>query len=104
MYVFFVYRDQLLSKLQAKDEEFDVLVIGGGATGCGVALDAQTRGISLQFLVGMEGHIGILGTKTANNNNKLTPKSNSLMVKIFCKHSFTNLDQTYLFQKSINCI
>jgi len=24
--------------------EFDVLVIGGGATGCGVALDAVTRG------------------------------------------------------------
>ena len=25
--------------------EFDVLVIGGGATGCGVALDSVTRGI-----------------------------------------------------------
>ena len=25
--------------------EFDVLVIGGGATGCGVALDAVTRGM-----------------------------------------------------------
>ncbi len=27
------------------DAEFDVLVIGGGATGVGVALDAQTRGL-----------------------------------------------------------
>lgn len=27
-----------------KNEEFDVLVIGGGATGCGVALDAVSRG------------------------------------------------------------
>lgn len=27
--------------------EFDVLVIGGGATGCGVALDAVTRGEAL---------------------------------------------------------
>lgn len=26
-------------------KEFDVLVIGGGATGCGVALDAVTRGV-----------------------------------------------------------
>jgi heterodisulfide reductase subunit A-like polyferredoxin len=26
-------------------EEFDVLVIGGGATGAGAALDAQTRGL-----------------------------------------------------------
>ncbi|KAM3720800.1 putative glycerol-3-phosphate dehydrogenase [Dirofilaria immitis] len=28
-----------------KNDEFDVLVIGGGATGAGVALDAQTRGL-----------------------------------------------------------
>lgn len=27
------------------DEEFDLLVIGGGITGCGVALDAATRGL-----------------------------------------------------------
>ena len=29
---------------QLRTEEFDVLVVGGGATGCGVALDAQSRG------------------------------------------------------------
>lgn len=28
-----------------REEHFDILVIGGGATGAGVALDAQTRGI-----------------------------------------------------------
>src|SRR6478752_2220897 len=28
-----------------KREEFDVLVVGGGITGCGVALDAATRGL-----------------------------------------------------------
>ena len=28
-----------------KDDEFDVLVIGGGATGSGCALDAATRGL-----------------------------------------------------------
>ncbi|XP_066911549.1 glycerol-3-phosphate dehydrogenase, mitochondrial-like [Clytia hemisphaerica] len=38
-------RNDLLKRLQSPDEEFDVLVIGGGATGCGVALDAQTRGL-----------------------------------------------------------
>ena len=27
------------------DEEFDVLVVGGGVTGAGVALDAATRGL-----------------------------------------------------------
>ncbi|CAK8675012.1 unnamed protein product [Clavelina lepadiformis] len=38
-------RDVQLKTL-ASTKEFDVLVIGGGATGCGVALDAVTRGLS----------------------------------------------------------
>ena len=36
-------REEQLRRL--REDEFDVLVIGGGATGCGVALDAQTRGL-----------------------------------------------------------
>src|SRR5438128_5193246 len=36
-------RTVALSRLDS--EEFDVLVIGGGITGCGVALDAATRGL-----------------------------------------------------------
>lgn len=38
-------RAELLERLQSTPE-FDVLVIGGGATGGGVALDAQTRGLN----------------------------------------------------------
>src|SRR5688500_5371788 len=30
---------------QLQDRQFDVLVVGGGITGCGVALDAVTRGL-----------------------------------------------------------
>jgi glycerol-3-phosphate dehydrogenase len=30
---------------QLRDREFDVLVVGGGITGCGIALDAVTRGL-----------------------------------------------------------
>ncbi len=37
-------RSSILKSLE-ETEEFDVLVIGGGATGAGVALDSQTRGI-----------------------------------------------------------
>jgi glycerol-3-phosphate dehydrogenase len=37
-------REKQLKSLQ--DKEFDVLVIGGGATGAGVALDSITRGLS----------------------------------------------------------
>jgi len=39
-------RDAQLKALAATPE-FDVLVIGGGATGCGVALDAVTRGSTI---------------------------------------------------------
>ncbi|KIH48225.1 hypothetical protein ANCDUO_21708, partial [Ancylostoma duodenale] len=35
-------RKELVEALKT-DEEFDILIIGGGATGAGVALDAQTR-------------------------------------------------------------
>jgi glycerol-3-phosphate dehydrogenase len=37
-------RRQALERLAG--EEFDVLVVGGGVTGCGVALDAAARGLS----------------------------------------------------------
>ncbi len=36
-------REDALRRLA--DEEFDVLVIGGGVTGTGVALDAASRGL-----------------------------------------------------------
>ena len=32
------------------EDEFDVVVIGGGITGAGVALDASTRGYSVALL------------------------------------------------------
>ena len=37
------HREEQLLALQS--EEYDVLVIGGGATGCGVALDSVLRGV-----------------------------------------------------------
>ncbi|KAM6333116.1 glycerol-3-phosphate dehydrogenase, mitochondrial isoform 2-T2 [Podargus strigoides] len=45
----FPTREQQILALQA-GEEFDVLVIGGGATGCGCALDAVTRGLKTALL------------------------------------------------------
>jgi glycerol-3-phosphate dehydrogenase len=39
-------RVDIISKLKAR-EEFDVLIIGGGATGSGAALDAATRGLKV---------------------------------------------------------
>mmetsp|Transcript_9046 Transcript_9046/g.12527 ORF Transcript_9046/g.12527 Transcript_9046/m.12527 type:complete len:756 (-) Transcript_9046:425-2692(-) len=43
-------RDQQLSRLSKEGEIFDVLVIGGGATGSGVALDAQMRGLKTALI------------------------------------------------------
>ncbi|NXD65663.1 GPDM protein, partial [Eolophus roseicapillus] len=42
-------REQQILALQTTSE-FDVLVIGGGATGCGCALDAVTRGLKTALL------------------------------------------------------
>eukprot|EP01103_Thecamoeba_quadrilineata_P019411 TRINITY_DN784_c0_g1_i1.p1 TRINITY_DN784_c0_g1~~TRINITY_DN784_c0_g1_i1.p1 ORF type:complete len:710 (-),score=114.24 TRINITY_DN784_c0_g1_i1:652-2781(-) len=42
-------RDQQLEKLQ-EGKPFDVLIIGGGATGTGVAFDAATRGLNVALV------------------------------------------------------
>jgi glycerol-3-phosphate dehydrogenase len=42
-------RDQILESLK-RDTIFDMLVIGGGATGCGVALDAACRGLRVALV------------------------------------------------------
>jgi glycerol-3-phosphate dehydrogenase len=42
-------RNQNIALLKS-GKEFDLLVLGGGATGCGAALDAQTRGLSVALL------------------------------------------------------
>jgi glycerol-3-phosphate dehydrogenase len=42
-------RDENMKRLKA-GRQFDMLVIGGGATGCGIALDAQTRGLNVALV------------------------------------------------------
>lgn len=39
-------RAEQIASLRDSKKVYDVLVVGGGATGCGVALDAVTRGLS----------------------------------------------------------
>lgn len=38
------------STKENKDEEFDLLIIGGGATGAGCAVDAATRGLKVALV------------------------------------------------------
>lgn len=42
--------DRRSSLRRLRDEHFDVLVIGGGITGCGVALDAAARGLTVALV------------------------------------------------------
>src|SRR5699024_2687263 len=41
-------REQIIGQLQ--DEEYDILIIGGGITGSGIALDAVTRGLKVALV------------------------------------------------------
>ena len=47
-------REQMLEALRASakdpNQEFDLLVVGGGATGAGVALDAASRGLKVALV------------------------------------------------------
>jgi len=47
-------RDEQIARLkksaESKDDEYDMLIIGGGATGAGVALDAATRGLKVALV------------------------------------------------------
>jgi glycerol-3-phosphate dehydrogenase len=58
-------RDALLERLK-KRELFDLLVIGGGATGCGVALDAASRGLKVALA-----EQGDFGSGTSGRSTKL---------------------------------
>lgn len=40
-------RESVISLLDDREKVFDFVVIGGGATGLGIALDAATRGYSV---------------------------------------------------------
>ena len=42
-------RQKSLRQLKA-GRTFDLIIIGGGATGCGVALDAATRGLDVALI------------------------------------------------------
>jgi len=41
-------RERALQRL--KSERFDLLVVGGGITGCGIALDAASRGLRVGLI------------------------------------------------------
>jgi glycerol-3-phosphate dehydrogenase len=59
-------REQMLAAIRARTEPWDIAVIGGGATGMGVAVDAAARGLSVVLL---EAHD--FGKGTSSRSTKL---------------------------------
>lgn len=45
-----VNRDEMLSRARGRQKPWDLLIIGGGATGAGIALDAASRNLSILLL------------------------------------------------------
>jgi glycerol-3-phosphate dehydrogenase len=61
-----VNREQMLARLQAHPEPWDILIIGGGATGAGVAADAASRGFDVLLLEAAD-----FGKGTSSRSTKL---------------------------------
>lgn len=59
-------RSEQLKTLRETNQVFDILVIGGGATGCGVALDAAARNQSVVLLERAD-----FGSETSSRSTKL---------------------------------
>src|ERR1700683_2612923 len=59
-------RPAMLARVQARSTPWDIVVIGGGATGVGVAVDAANRGFAVLLLERMD-----FGSATASRSTKL---------------------------------
>ena len=59
-------RAEQIRRLQTPDAVYDVLVIGGGATGAGIALDAATRGLTVACI-----ERGDFSSETSSRSTKL---------------------------------
>jgi glycerol-3-phosphate dehydrogenase len=59
-------RDAMMARLESHQGSWDVVVVGGGATGAGVAVDAASRGYSVALLEGSD-----FGKGTSSRSTKL---------------------------------
>src|SRR5271157_6534114 len=59
-------RTEMVSRLQSHPAEWDIIVVGGGATGVGAAIDAASRGYDTLLLEGSD-----FGKGTSSRSTKL---------------------------------
>lgn len=79
-------RDDLLSRL-SKTDQYDVLVIGGGATGTGCALDATTRGLNVALV-----EMNDFASGTSSKSTKMAHGGVRYLEKAFWELSKAQLD------------
>lgn len=79
-------RDQLISNL-SKTNQFDVLIIGGGATGTGCALDATTRGLNVALIEKND-----FASGTSSKSTKMAHGGVRYLEKAFLEFSKDQLD------------
>ncbi|MCU1300718.1 MAG: oxidoreductase, FAD-dependent, partial [Candidatus Sulfotelmatobacter sp.] len=59
-------REEMLARVSARSRPWDMVVIGGGATGAGVAVDAASRGFEVLLLEKKD-----FGKATSSRSTKL---------------------------------
>lgn len=59
-------RPEMLDRLHSREAEWDIIIVGGGATGAGVAIDAASRGYDALLLEGND-----FGKGTSSRSTKL---------------------------------
>jgi glycerol-3-phosphate dehydrogenase len=59
-------RAEMLNRLRSHTAEWDIIIVGGGATGVGVAIDAASRGYDTLLLEGSD-----FGKGTSSRSTKL---------------------------------
>lgn len=79
-------RSELLERV-AKTAEFDVLVIGGGATGTGCAVDGATRGLNVALV-----EMGDFASGTSSKSTKMAHGGVRYLEKAFWELSKAQLD------------
>lgn len=77
-------RKSRLEKL--KNDKFDVLIIGGGITGAGCALDSATRGLKTALIERFD-----FGAETSSKSTKLLHGGLRYLLKAFSEFSFDQL-------------
>ncbi|KAH3898966.1 probable Glycerol-3-phosphate dehydrogenase, mitochondrial [Saccharomycodes ludwigii] len=79
-------RNDLLNKI-SKTNQFDVLIIGGGATGTGSAVDASTRGLNVALL-----EMNDFASGTSSKSTKMAHGGVRYLEKAFWELSKSQLD------------